>query len=177
MKLEERSSIYQLLASVYLREPDGKLTELFAKAGLDPKVALDDLAVEYTRLFIGPGKHIAPYESVHRPGDTGMLWGESTAAVKRFIEASGLKYKSTFTEMPDHIGAEFEFMQKLIALEAEGDKKSRQIQKKFFEEHLLRWVPNFCRKVKEEARLDFYKEAAEMTEEFMIKEKEVLSGE
>lgn len=176
MKLEERSGIYQLLAVVYLREPENKLLELFAKAGLDPKVGIDDLAEEYTHLFIGPGKHIAPYESVHRPDDTGMLWGRSTAAVKRFIEASGLKYKSTFAEMPDHIGAEFEFMQKLIALEAEGDKRSRQIQKRFFEEH-LRWIPDFCRKVKEEARLDFYKEAAEMTEEFMIKEKEVLSGE
>ncbi len=38
---------------------DGAFLER-AKAGV-----IEDRAVEYTRLFIGPGGHVAPYASVH----------------------------------------------------------------------------------------------------------------
>ena len=182
---EERANLYKLLSLIYIKEPVQELLELLNEVGIRSAKRLEDLVIEYTRLFIGPGKHISPYESVHRKEDGGCLWGESTVQVKRIIETAGLKYKNEFSGVPDHIGAEFEFMQKLIGLEIDaiekkdthGQGQSQKIQKKFFNEHLVHWVPIFCNKIKQTARLDFYKQAAELTEDFMAKEKMLFDGE
>jgi len=141
-------------------------------------VLLEDLAVEFARLFLGPGKHISPHESVHHQredGQWGKLWGKSTAEVKKFIEATGLSYTDDYKGLPDHISVEFEFMQQLIHAEEQAwmdedaDKAAfcRQVEKKFIEEHLVRWIPNFCKKVIQEAELPFYQFLAALTRSFI----------
>jgi TorA maturation chaperone TorD len=153
-KDEERANTYKLLSALYLREPEDR-----------------GMALEFTRLFIGPGKYIPPYESVHREG---VLFGKVSSEVKRIIETSGLKYRSEFTGLPDHIGVEFEFMARLLQAKgnASGDERKRieKLEKKFIQEHLTTWVPLFCDKVIEDAKLDFFKEVANRTKEFILKE-------
>ena len=110
----QRSNVYGLLASVYRQEVNadllhqvkdpqflGVLSDLGIQLRSDflqkpEEDMLDDLAVEYAGLFLGPGGHISPHESVHhqRGDGSGLLWGESTAEVKRFIESTGLSYDS-----------------------------------------------------------------------------------
>jgi len=83
----------------------------------------EDLAVEFTRLFIGPGPHISPHESVNTETHDvkeAALWSAQTVKVKKFIEAAGLEYDDSFSGMPDHVTAELEFMQRLAAKEAEA---------------------------------------------------------
>jgi TorA maturation chaperone TorD len=180
----QRANIYWILSKIYIKEPTRELLDLLKEVGLNPKEKLEDLEVEYARLFIGPGKHIAPCESVHRSDDKGFLWGESTVAAKKFIEAAGLKYKTDFSGMPDHISVEFEFMQKLIDEEiisskngdAEAAKRARQIQKKFFEEHIGKWVPLFCEKIKEESSLRYFQDVADLTKNFILQEKEEIKN-
>jgi TorA maturation chaperone TorD len=125
-------------------------------------------------LFIGPGKHIAPYESVYRDnGDA--LWSETTVEVKNFIESSGLEYSYNWSGLPDHIGVELEFMQRLTCHEKDAwtrdDKeiaiRCLEFEKRFIDEHLSQWVPIFCDKVKEETRVAFYGEMAEFTRQFI----------
>jgi TorA maturation chaperone TorD len=139
---------------------------------------LEDLAVEYARLFLGPGKHISPHESVHfqrDDGQWGKLWGASTVEVKKFIESTGLNYKEEYKGLPDHISVEFEFMQQLtlheekVWKEADADKAAgyRRAEKKFVEEHLMRWIPGFCEKVIQEAELPFYRAMAALTRSFI----------
>jgi TorA maturation chaperone TorD len=139
---------------------------------------LEDLAVEYTRLFLGPGKHISPHESVHHKkegGQNGQLWGESTAEVKKIIESAGLEYKTEYTGLPDHISVELEFMQQVILREEQAwqdnDKETallcQENEKKFVHEHLFRWIPDFCNKVVQEAELPFYREMAKLTKNFI----------
>jgi TorA maturation chaperone TorD len=139
---------------------------------------IEDLAVEYARLFLGPGKHISPHESVHfqrDDGQWGKLWGASTVEVKKFIESTGLNYTEEYKGLPDHISVEFEFMQQLTLheekawKEADADKASghRQAEKKFVEEHLMRWIPGFCEKVIQEAELPFYRAMAALTRSFI----------
>jgi TorA maturation chaperone TorD len=179
-----RSDIYGLLATVYGQEITSDLlgqikTPQFLGAlsvleveGIDDLMQkpeaelLEDLAVEYTHLFLGPGKHISPHESVHHQredGQWGKLWGASTVEVKRFIEATGLTYNEEFKGLPDHISVEFEFMQQLTLREEKAWKEDpgqaqacRQVEKKFIEEHLIRWVPAFCEMVIQEAESPFY---------------------
>jgi TorA maturation chaperone TorD len=137
---------------------------------------LEDLAVEYARLFLGPGKHISPHESVHfqrDDGQWGKLWGASTVEVKKFIESTGLNYTEEYKGLPDHISVEFEFMQQLTLHEEkvwkEADKAAgyRRAEKKFVEEHLMRWIPGFCEKVIQEAELPFYRAMAALTRSFI----------
>jgi TorA maturation chaperone TorD len=138
---------------------------------------IEDLAVEYTRLFLGPGRHISPHESIHHErgdGKWGELWGADTVAVKKFIETSGLEYKSGYNGMPDHISVELEFMQEAAKREAqarEADDKTGalyclRMEKKFISEH-LKWISVFCDKVISEAGMAFYREMAKITKNFM----------
>jgi len=198
-----RSNIYGLLAAIYRRE----VTSYLLQQINDPSVLgvlshlgiklnngfldkpehelLEDLAVEYARLFIGPGKHISPHESVHHKrddGQWGQLWGPSTAEVKKFIESAGLSYQSEYTGLPDHISVELEFMQQVIHAEqkAWGDGEINLVlvyqekEKIFIEEHLAGWIPDFCVKVIEAAKMPFYREMARLTWSFIEFEKQEL---
>lgn len=199
-----RSNIYGLLATVYrqeitsdflgqIRAPQflGALSVL-GVVGIDDLIQkpgaelLEDLAVEYSYLFLGPGKHVSPHESVHHQredGQWGKLWGASTVEVKKFIEATGLSYSDDFKGLPDHISVEFEFMQQLTLREEQAWKDEdtdravacRQVEKKFIEEHLIRWIPNFCDKVIQEAELPFYHAMAALTRSFIEFETEEMN--
>ena len=195
-----RSNIYGFLAAVYRQEVTSDLLEKFkdpqflgvlSDLGIklnnsllkNPEAELlENLAVDYARLFLGPGKHISPHESVHHQknnGQWGQLWGESTVADKKFIESSGLHYNSDYTGLPDHISVELEFMQQVTLREeqawSEQDKDTAlsclKNEKKFIEEHLARWIPSFCEKVINEAELPFYREIAGLTKKFIEFEK------
>lgn len=191
-----RSNVYGFLAGVYRAEPNapflsllkdpeftGFLEDLGASLGEDfinspDAKLLEDLAVEYTRLFIGPGPRISPYESLHV--DTGNpkdneLYSLRTVKVKKFIEGAGLAYDENFTGLPDHISAEFEFMQRITEKEAEawtgGDDELAadilKIEKRFHDQHLTQWIPGFCDKVIDFAEHSFYREMAAVTKGFL----------
>lgn len=199
----ERSNIYGLLAIIFFKEPTGTILRQirnpkFLEVLSDLEIRLEDdflsrpeekliedLSIEYTRLFLGPGKHISPHESVHHErddSDWGRLWGKATVEVKKFIEASGLEYKSEYSGLPDHISVELEFMHEVIKREAQAWKdKDRdgalyclKIEKKFIEEHLIKWIPFFCDKIITEGELSFYREMAKLTKKFIEFEREEI---
>jgi TorA maturation chaperone TorD len=47
-------------------------------------------------------------------------------------------------------------------------------EKKFIDEHLFRWIPDFCNKVIQEADLPFYREMAKLTKNFIEFETEEI---
>jgi len=189
---EQRRSVYAWLALVYLHEPTGDFARMLKNQqilsflnevgidvdqrmhGDDEEGWLEELEMEYTRLFIGPGEHVSPYESVWHD-DGGMLWGKTTAEIKKFIESLGLKYRTEWSGLPDHVGVELELMHRLITREHEAwmqrDRQNAllclEIENKFVDEHLSRWIPRFCERVIHESFLDFYKQVAQLTEEFI----------
>ena len=153
--------------------------------GADEAELVDQLAVDFAGLFIGPGHFISPHESVHHvrdDGDYGKLWGADTVAVKKFVEATGLSYQSEFGGMPDHIAAEFELMQKLEARHAQAVEDGEEelagnlvlIKNRFLVEHLLVWAPGFFDKVMKNAKLPFYREMAGLAKSFLAQEAELL---
>ena len=200
---KHRSNIYGMLALVYRQEMTSDLLkhvkdpqflgvlkdlETEEAEGIDAffqkpeSELLEDLAVEYTRLFLGPGKHISPHESIHHQrndGQWGKLWGASTAEVKKLIESTGLTYSEDFKGLPDHIAVELEFMQQLTFreeqawMDADVDAavSCQQAEKNFIEEHLIRWIPDFCEKVIQQAELPFYRSLAALTHSFIEFEK------
>ena len=196
----QRSNVYGLLATVYgleatseflrqIKDPQilGVLSDMGLELGNDffekpEKELLENLAVEYARLFLGPGRHISPHESVHHQrsdGDWGQLWGKSTVEAKKFIESAGLNYKEAYTGLPDHISVELEFMQHVIQREAQAWEADDDVtallclrnEKIFIDEHLSGWIPVFCEKVIEAAEMPFYREMAQLTRSFIEFEK------
>lgn len=194
-----RSNMYGLFATIYREEAtpallwqfrDPKFRAALSKLGVDledkffglsEEKLIEDLAVEYARLFVGPGQHISPHESVHLKNEEGggLLWGEATAKVKKFIESSGFEYRSDYHGMPDHIGVEFEFMAEIAKQEAEAWEEEDwdrarhclKIEKRFLDEHLVQWVPLFCEEIISYAELPFYREMGKLTKKFIEFEK------
>ncbi len=198
----ERSNLYGFLAAIYREEPTADLLRRikdppFLRALDSVGITLDedlrdrpeeqlvsDLSLEYTRLFIGPGKHVSPHESVHTLGDGGLLWGRSTVAVKKFVESVGIEFRSEYHGIPDHISVELEFMQKVTEAETDAWRcrdhaqvaHCREIEHEFIGEHLAKWVPGFCEKVMAEAECSFYREMARLTKDFISVEQQELQS-
>ncbi len=200
----QRSNVYGFLARVYRKELtpdmlDHLKNSMFAEVLYDMDVTLGDepfsqpdeelleaLAVEYTRLFLGPGRHVSPHESVHHErddGDWGRLWGASTVEVKKFVESLGLTYKESDRSIPDHISVELELMQKIIEKEHQAWSMKNandalhylKIEKMFMEDHLSKWIPQFCDKIIHEAGMSFYQRMAEITKNFIALEREDIN--
>lgn len=198
----ERSNLYGFLAAIYRQEPGPELLSrinepetraALANAGVHlaedffgrpQEDVLEELTLEYTRLFIGPGGHISPHASVHIEDEgVGSLWGESTAQVKCFIESLGFEYKPDYSGLPDHIAVELEFMEALTAREAGAwGKDDREeagnclaVEKTFLDKHLILWIPAFCEKVEKESSLSFYTEMARLTAAFIRSERKALT--
>jgi TorA maturation chaperone TorD len=188
-----RSHVYHLLATLYLREvnpellrslSDDQMIRKFKKLGVDlfpilshtpQKELLDDLAQEYTALFIAPGG-THPYESVQLRG---LLCQEPTSQVDLFYKKCGLVIKEDCSIFPDHLGLELEFMGYLAdkessALENNVEKNALDwcnLQKEFFSHHISRWAFNFLQDVDNYAFHPFYKVMARLTMKFLEIEK------
>jgi TorA maturation chaperone TorD len=197
----ERSSLYAFLAAIFrtevtaellqqLREPRFRAALSAAGVTLDDEflnrpddALLEDLAVEYTRLFVGPGKHIPPYASVHGGKEGSDLEGPATGRLRDFIAAAGIAYQSSYRGMADHICVELELMAKLTKLRAaaetaeESSEISRclELERVFVEQFLAPWVPRFCAKAGAAAELPFYRQIAELTAAFIASEQQMLA--
>ena len=197
---ECRSNIYGFLSRVYRQEltsdflrqiktPDSR--DVWVEIGIEPEAdfvnmqesdIIEYLAVEYARLFLGPGQHISPHESVHKESvrGGGMLCGKASTDVKEFIESRGIVFKSDYTGFPDHISVELEFMHHLILwekkslqeLDGRTAEHFRAMEQQFLNDHIKQWIPLFCEKVIKKSNSSFYKGMAQLTKRFIELEPE-----
>lgn len=151
------------------------------KKGWGTSYDLDALKQDYWGLFEVPGtRYLAPYESVYRKDGrgrrvqpAGRLYGSSTSEVLRNYWRAGTQVSHEFLDLPDHIGAEIEFMAYLHEREAavwlNGDKDKaqrsaqyREWQEEFLREHLGIWAHAVSERMLEKARTPFYRAVAYM---------------
>ena len=136
---------------------------------------LKRIAMDRTRLFRGVSeKHSPPppYESFYREQ---RLRGEGSAEVYRFYSKLGVTLAEEWTESPDYLGIEIDFMRLLCQSEEEAWLNSQPekaleflgASMDFLKDHLLKWVPSFLDKMYEMADLDFYRGLAKLTSGFL----------
>ena len=192
-----RGYLHDMLAVVFRRPLDATRLESFRNAEMLAAMAaaginlgkefaadadcglLDRLAVDYTQLFHGPGEHIAPYESIQL-GAGDELMGPGAGAVRRFMAEHGFSVAAESGEMPDHISVELAFMGELARREARarvaGDRETldlvTDLQRRFLDEHLGRWVGRLARKIRREAQTPFYREMAKLLDDFVADEQQ-----
>jgi TorA maturation chaperone TorD len=118
---------------------------------------LEDLLVDYTRLFLGPGPVAAqPY---------GRVWMDGEKPVLPMYAEAGFEIDESFRDLPDHITAELEFLYLLIY---QGGPEN--LRKRFLEEQLGPWVGPFTQAVQAGAATAFYRELAALTERMVAQE-------
>ncbi len=148
------------------------------------KEKLEDLLLDYSRLFLGPFEILAkPYGSVYLEGEK-VVMGNTTMAVRSLYRQGGFELAEDFREVPDHIAAELEFLYLLIFRGNEalrlGDAgeaaEVRELAARFLVEHLGQWLRPFCEAVRQGARSDFYRRLAGLTEGFVGMELERIGA-
>lgn len=191
-ELREELYLYNLLRQVFLKEPTKELITDISSISLSEEEEddidlglkmmidsannnlhrldewLEELSLEYARLFIGPKNPPAvPYASFYLSESRSLMTEETIDVRKRYLEA-GMVVKNLYSIPDDHIGIELEFVyyltQKIIEFFEQGQREEAsrlfEIRENFINEHMILWVPFFADKVLEFTQEDFYKGAA-----------------
>lgn len=176
-------------------EEGSKLQEFVALlGGADLDEVTQDVRSEFCALFLNMSAHpVFTSESVYLSG-THTIMQEPRNQVLAEYRSRGLAVdKDSFDWPEDHVSMEMLFMSHLCkqesdlcrqALEA-GECTSNDAelagvcdaQKKFFGEHLDKWMPMFVEQLSQNAKTLFYKGIAEYLDAFLEKEREILSAE
>ncbi|MGE4273658.1 MAG: molecular chaperone [Desulfitobacterium sp.] len=140
-----------------------------------PLQVLQDMKVEYNRLFVGPGHLLAPpYESVYKTrnadNEIGVVMGDAAIDAKQFYRTAGLDLDDNFKDLPDHIAVELHFMSYLCTLES-----ANAAEGEFLGSHLGSWIADFSQTVRQETTSEFYRGIVGLAESWVMSEIEVLS--
>lgn len=128
------------------------------------------LASEHARLFLGLRQGYGPpppYESLWREA---RVLGDSTLAVATAYSEAGFEDAGQCGPC-DHIASELRFLASLCHAEAEAAAKgetgeaawARERQINFIDDHLLRWVPQYCQELARQSREPLYAALARAT--------------
>ncbi len=199
-----RGHTYGLLRRIFSQEVDPALLAwcreqerlgLWADLGLDlvgalaaedDEALLEELAVEFCRLFITSGTGGSPHESVHS-GNLGsrsgspLLFGDRASAMKQLCREAGFELERE-EQLPDALEVELELMERLCEWEGEAGSQGKTaevsrlkaLQERALREHLARWVPDYGRKLAAQAESGFYRAMLTLLADFVESEE---SGE
>ena len=201
--LQSRSIVYRILQALYdrplsrekletvldlkggqghLKEELGRLKDLLASI-TDWDGFTENLDLEYTRLFEGPGVIPAPpYASFYLNG--GRLMGPETIAVRRKYVVWGIAGVNMGKVPDDHIALELAFMGYLSdeAGEALVNKDETryaalmEAQIDFLGRHVLTWMPKFFSEMLCAQPDEFFIRLSEFTQAFLEEDVDLLAG-
>lgn len=196
--VKARADLYRLLSRLYLLEVDAALWQGLnklrfpiesaagdLKAGYQTVAAylkendsteesavLDDLAVDYARIFlsagVAQGKAAFPYESVYTSRKHLVMQDSRCDVVALYGKKGITPAKDNYHVPEDHLGYLLEYMARLC------DEDAVEEQKAFLKGHLLNWVSAFTVDMGKYAATDFYRGLAKVTRGFLQLEQDVL---
>ena len=135
----------------------------------DTADGLENLAEEFTALFVAPGA-VSPYRSVFEKGRNFQEPCDDAIAAYR---QAGLEFRNRYSgEFPDHVGVMLGFVGWLAEREAESLEAAdgvaaeawRARREAFLLEQLGPWAPGWCRRARILAQHVFYRQVLELTE-------------
>jgi TorA maturation chaperone TorD len=147
--------------------PAGDLTLEPLLTALDRPPA--DLRAEYDRVFgLVFTRECPTYETEYHPNTDPFFRSQQMADVAGFYRAFGLTPTSARPERPDHIALELDFMaflllkKRLAQTSGEPGAVGEHVQvcdetmRKFFDDHLVWWVPSFAAALRRKAAVGLY---------------------
>lgn len=211
MAAEMRAAFYGLLAQAFLPPDRGwaalkkgaahplfrRVKKLYPSSALQNSLALfeeqlktiakgkdlEELSLEYNRLFVGPYRLVAPpYESVYRGGEEQVM-AACAVQVEKLYREEGLEISSDFKDLPDHIVAELQFMGFLCLKEAQAANQGNEAealkyiekQNLFLREHLRQWIEEFSLRLTSGSKSPFYSSLGKLASLFVRLDKDIVS--
>lgn len=141
-----------------------------------------ELTVVYSRLFVGPFSLGAPpYGSFYLEPEKKVM-GNTTVAVQEFYRQAGLSLDEEFTELPDHMAVELEFISYLLRRAmpeaTEGDRSTTtewiDRRREFLRQFVVGWYGGFCAAIREATDNPFYRAYADCLEALIRRDREML---
>lgn len=171
------AAVYDLLGRLWLTEIELELLQALASDELKSAVehlggnvpetideeTVEELAVDYCQVLIGPKDHVSPLQSVW---EKQLLQSDAASSMQRFVEyLPGFEPNGS---MLDHIGVQMQFMGELFqrAADAEDSDLVENFAEDFFQKH-LKWAGPFLAAVAEKAETEFYAGLANLTANFL----------
>lgn len=182
-----RRGMYGLLARLWLREVDrtflqqlmdAPLRNAFTTAGGilpagDDDTTIEQLAIDFCQLFVGPSGHHAPFQSVRQ---SGQFQNTATKSMSEYVEIVGFESGDLpVGVMLDHLGIQLVVMGRIvgeisISPEQGGDLDAlSELARGFFSSH-LRWPLQMLESACRQADTNFYRSVVAMTNEFLTSE-------
>ncbi len=134
----------------------------------------EELRIDYTRLFLGPFNiRSKPYGSVYLDGGN-IVMGDSTMAALALYQEGGFQVTEAFTEVPDHVAVELEFLYLLNTRLGDGRVETSErdrlaaLERSLLTEHLGRWIIPFTEAMRKGAGTGFYGKLADLTRRFVL---------
>jgi len=198
-----RRDLYALAARLFATEVDAELyrqlssenvEQLCMSAGLvfvEPELgelgaerAIEELAVEYCRLFIGPRPLCPPYAST-TVGEA-LLGGRARSRLEEFLDVHGVAAaEGAKLASPDHVAMELSVLAHLYdELAAVPEAPARDTPASggpvaaahvFLRDHVLTWMPQFLDEVERHAGRALYRSIAQLTQSLLQEEREWFS--
>jgi TorA maturation chaperone TorD len=139
-------------------------------SSLDRKTAIEQVAIEYSELFVGPGAPEAPpWETLYRSG-VKVLFGQSTFDMKRLFAKEGLKASAQSHQLEDHLGFELLYLSAKCHQFAEFDLSDEALreQQGFIEEHPLSFISKMREKAEHSSTTGYYPALLQLIEGFLL---------
>jgi TorA maturation chaperone TorD len=179
--LTQSQDIAELTEGNRLLERFVQKVEALSDEGKENLIA--EMRVEFATLFMGIGAdtvHLvesAYYEEKH------LRYEKPIHDVQAAYLSLGFTKDADFSEPDDHCAIEFEFMatmcrwtaQLISGNEIENALAYLTLQKEFIRDHVGRWVPELCERLRHRAKSDFYRSIAHLTSGFVAVEDQMLS--
>lgn len=126
------------------------------REGLAAGIDDDDLVWEYRRQFVGPAARPAPpWGSVYTDRD-GVIFGESTLALRAWMRERGIERTADERTPEDHIGL-------MLAMMAFLAQERPELLDEYLAEHFLTWAPHYLEALEEATTHPFYEGLARLT--------------
>lgn len=181
--LEGLAGFYRLLSRLWVTEVDPEWFEALSSGSLsdvaenldlpvegDAVELIEQLAVEYCQLMVGPQGHVPPHQSVWTDG---QLQGQTAVSMQQYLDVVGQEVEST---MSDHLGVQLGVMGLIVDELAESlhDDRKREglmeLARSFFSLHVA-WIERFLVRAREMTGSEFYGRLIEVTDEFLSQER------
>jgi TorA maturation chaperone TorD len=178
----ERSALYSLAARLFATEVDTELyrhlissdnpnhSESSGHIFIEPELralceahAIEALAIDYCRLFIGPRPICPPYASAHR-GEV-SLGGRAEQRLQEFLTRHDLAVDMAVVRIasPDHVAVELSVLAHIHGSMLPGS--AREAAREFLRDHVLSWMPSYLELVSSSAERALYRSVARLAAE------------
>jgi TorA maturation chaperone TorD len=147
------------------------------RENLDEEKKLEDVQVEFTRLFVGPGAPAAaPWESLNQ-GEATALFGQATLEMKKLYTAHGIRVENPNRQLEDHLGLELMFLARTGENFAAQPPSVEEIREtgEFLDKHPLSWICRLRQKAKDAAPGGYYPALLELVHGYLLWDRLLLT--